>query len=277
MRQVTPRFLAVCGVFLLAQGLLAQTPPLPTQPPEAQDPAERVLREVDARIHCPRLEGMKDVSFLWQLEGTGPFQALSNIWIKYAWKAPAKVRMEYVHADGTPLETFPEFAKTPQGEALFKHLERQLHGMAQTLVIGMPLQVIYKDYYKEVKTREVNHKVEYRLVLRPKAKKAFTRVEIRIRDGLPREFIKTDAKGRVMTSRFRFEKRGKKWLVTGMKVEQGGPLLMDESYHYVLKKGLLVLQEIERGVLRGEKRKVKVRLEDLRVNQGLKDSDFEQS
>lgn len=251
---------------LLAIGITATAQEPAPAKQDTHDAAEKLLREVDARIYYPRVEGLKSVRFRWQLQGTGALEVLKKVWISYAWEAPGKIRMEYTDAQGKPLKELPQIANTDDGKNMFQHLSKQTHSMAQSLVIGIPLHEIYRDYYKELKKREVNNKVEYRVIMRPKSKKAFTRIVIKIISGLPREFTKTNDRGQEIISRYRFSKRDDKWLPSGLKVEQGSQIIMDEEYGYVIKKGLYVLSSIDRGMIRAGKQKVHLKLEALQVN-----------
>ncbi|MCA9321627.1 MAG: hypothetical protein KDB53_12880 [Planctomycetes bacterium] len=260
---------------LLLAGATAQEDERDDQALANETAAEDLLRRVDAGLYYPSVEGLQDLSFRWQLGGTGPFEELSALWLAYFWKSPDKMRMQYVNADGSPLEAFPEFAKTEQGEGLLKYLEQQLHGTAQTLLVGIPLHVIYRDYYKELRTVEVNHKLEHRVIMRPKSKKNFVRIDMKIKGNLPIEFRKTDDQGKEVVTRYRYEARGEKHQVKGMKIERNSQIVTDEEYHYVVEKDLYVLSRIERGIMQGEKRMVTVKLEALRVNTGLKDELFE--
>ena len=262
-------------ILLLFTSALAAGQAAPTSGAGGQKEAEDLLRQIDSRIYYARNEGLKDVRFRWQLGGTGIFEELSKVWIDYAWKAPDKWRMQWVDAEGKPIQELPAFAKTEEGRNLFENQRTQLHSMAQTVMIGLPLSQIYKDYLKEVKSLEVNNKIEHRIIMRPQSKKAFTRVVIHVRDGLPREFVKTDEKGAELTSRVRFEARGDKWLCVGVKVEVQNQVVQDEDYHYSTHDGVLVLTENVIGVAQGEKRRYTVRMEDLKVNSGLPDSLFD--
>jgi len=263
--------LALAVTLLNALALAKQTPPAEA----SQEAAEKLLAEVDARIYYPRLEGLKDVSFRWQLGGTGSLEDLGQVWLAYAWKSPGKLRMQYVDVAGKPLTALPAVAQTKQGQQMFKQQEGLTHSMAQTLVIGLPLSHIYRDYYKELKSLEVNNKIEYRIIMRPKSKKAYTRIVIKIISGLPREFVKTNSQGAQVISRFRFKKRKAKWIPSGMKVEQNSQTIMDEEYHYVIKKGIHVLQSIERASFRAGNRKTTIKLAHLRVNADIPDAFFE--
>lgn len=257
-------------VLLLAAGLPAQeaTPKL--------DAAEKLLRSVDERLYFPSRHGLKDFRFRWKTAGTGIFEELNDdLFIAYAWKAPAFIRLEYVNGKGERVEALPEIAKRPDVVRVFKQLESSIHAMAQQHLVGVPYGTIYRDYYKRVDQRIVNNKVEYDIIMTPKSKKHLSQVEIRVIDGLPRRVTKTLENGDSVRAFHRWEKRGDKYLHTGLRVEHNNQIVSDEVYNYTRMDGIHVFNELVRATLGGgEKKKETLRLQRLQVNVGLSDEYF---
>ena len=240
------------------------------------DPAETLLRAIDERIYYPSQHGLTDFRFRWKTAGTGIFEELNDdLYIAYAWKAPAFVRLEYVNGKGERVEELPEIAKKPEVVQVFKQLESSIHAMAQQHLVGVPYSTIYRDYYKRVDERVVNNKVEYDVVMTPKSKKRLSQVEIRVIDGLPRRVTKTLENGDSLRAFHRWEKRGEKYLHTGLRVEHNNQVVSDEVYNYTRMDGIHVFNELVRATMGGaETKRERLRLHRLQVNVGLPDEYF---
>lgn len=265
-----------CALLLLALIAVvtsAQTPP--AEKAAELDEAEQLLLRIDEAIYYPSRHGLKDFRFRWKTSGTGVFEELNkDLFIAYAWKSPAFIRLEYVNGEGERIEKLPEISKHPELVKVFKQLEASIHGMAQQHLVGAPYAVIYSDYYKRVVKRVVNNKVEYDVVLTPKKKKHVSQVAIKIIEGLPRRVTKTFENGDSIRAFHRWEKRGDKHLHVGLRVEHNNQLVSDETYNYTRIDGIHVFNELVRASMAGEKKRETMRLDRLQVNIGLADEYF---
>ena len=150
----------------------------------------------------------------------------------------------------------------------------------QQVVIGLPFSELYADYFKEVRSREVNNKIEHRIILRPKSRKRYTEITMRIVDGLPLEFRKTTDEGQVIVNRMIFEKRGEKYLLNSVKFEERNRLVGQDVFHYVKQGEFHLLSSLDRFIdsrqaeRLGRPAKQVMLIERMRINQDLSDDYF---
>lgn len=265
-----------------AIALSAQTPVKPEKEskPSPQEKAETLLKEVDKRIHYPSRVGLKDLQFDWKISGAGPVaNVLDGLYLRYSWKQPDLWMTGLVNRKGVTIEA-PDELRDEAGQQFMKGLSRGLHGMATQVVVGRPLSEIYSDYNKTLRSREVNHKLEHRIILTPKAKKRYVKIVIKIVDGLPRELRKTAADGRQITTLLIFDRRGDRDLLTSMKLEENNRLQMQEVFHYGRQGGIDIVTGLDRYLNKQDAKRLgrepieKIRFERMRVNQGLTDTNF---
>jgi hypothetical protein len=237
--------------------------------------AEEILREVDARIYRARDQGLRDLRFRWRAKGEG---ALSDIdfYIHYAWKAPNLRRCDAMTADGKPLDTVPEAYKERPAEfsAFLQQRSRDTEALVETYLLGLRLADNYRDYYKSVGRRDVNNKIETRIEMVPRSKKLFSKIVLKLRDGLPYEMVKTSDAGQVINVYFTFKKEGELYLYRTMRVEVEHRLKDEQTFNYVTIDGIKVLSTIEQRTTMDLKKEVTIKLEDIEVNRNLPNEHF---
>ncbi|MEZ6195244.1 MAG: hypothetical protein R3F20_05915 [Planctomycetota bacterium] len=246
----------------------------------AEKRAEALLREVDSRIWYGGREGIEDIQFDWKIEAHGAIaDVLDGYYLRYAWKKPDLWITGLVDRDGKDAAP-PKAFENESGRAILHSLSENLNALARQVIVGIPLEELYADYRKEVRSREVNNKLEHRVIMRPLAKKRYTEVSVRIIDGLPRELKKTTPEGEVVVIRLLFEKRGEKYLMTSAKFEERNRLVSQDVYRYTKRDDLHLLASVERLIDQAEAERLQqpvkqvLRLERVRVNSGLRDEQF---
>ena len=264
-------------VRVLIVGAATSLVPLPTSAQDSRPTdsvnratlaADDILRQVDERLYMARYCGLRDIRFRWRLEGEMMFAAGSHDMV-FSWdrRRPGDYDIKLRDLAGKPISEPPEvFRATPQAKQAWEHARQSLIALAFSRVIGAPNAAIYRDYVKRVRTREVNNKVETRIVMTPKRKKLNRQVVMVIRGGVPVQVEKSRPDGLVNRLTFRYTERDGKHLLQGMVSEVNNQVFMEENYHYVQKKGILICHRIERFLRAGPKRKTVIRLEDLAVN-----------
>lgn len=254
----------------------AQSKPASSRPTSE---ADRVFKKMDDGIYFLSRNGLKDLSFRRRLQGTGNLSFLNELCLHFFWKAPEKYRIEWRDLAGNQIPK-PDFGGTKEGHALRSQIEQGCLMESRQLLIGTTFTFIYRDYYKTLKKREVNNKIEYRVALNPKRQKIWAQIVMKIRDHLPVELIKTDHKGRDTIYRYEWERRkdfGNKAICKALRLEKNGQLITEQRYHYIKKGGLLIINRHEQQGQGPDTSKTTTEFENLKVNQGLDDSLFIES
>lgn len=268
----------VAMVLALGAALLAQEP---VAAPDRLSPGEKLLAEIDERIHYARTAGLRDLQVDWKIEGQGYLApVLSQYALRYSWMSPDHWLVGVLTADREPVTELPDVFKSEEGSTALQRLSTSLHQSVQQLMIGAPLAHLYRDYTVELRSKTVNDEIQHTLTMRPKSKKAFTEISVRVVRGLPREFRKLTEEGATVAHQYRYEERDGKWLVTGMKVLANNRVELEESYEYVKVRGFYLVARVERMLGKDATEKLAttprqiVRFENHVVNQGLPPSLF---
>lgn len=275
--------LILMGVLLASVSLEAQQKPVPAgteAKAEVVDPGTKLLRAIDSRIYFPFRDGLVDLQFDWKISAVGAVAGVfDGLHLRYSWKNPDQWVTGLVDREGKPAET-PAALQDEKGKALLRDLSQGLNAMARQVVIGATFESIYRDYDKRVVSREVNHKLEHRLILTPRSKKRYVSIVMRVVDGLPREFRRTRADGSKMTTRLLFDRRGEKDFLTGIKLEENSRMKLQEVFHYAKRGGLDVVTGIDRYMDKEDARRLQrpvmeqIRFERVRVNTKLPNEIF---
>lgn len=231
-----------------------------------------LLRSMDSKIYRARDNGLKDVYFRHHFRGDGAMADV-DFYIAFWWKQPYRQRLEFQDAAGKKLRALPaSLATNPKAVSWLKS---STEAMAHQRLMGLPFEKVYRDYHKSVTERLVNNELEQRLILVPKKRKLFNRITIIVREGLPREILKSSETGRSVHLFYRYEQRGKQHLCVGMTNEVANRVMLEEKYTYVTQKDVLILQKITRLSNSGPTKKTIVELEDIKANQDLPNSFFD--
>lgn len=267
------------AVLCLAASAIAQAGGAESRPTSqplvtaSEDEAETILREVDARIYRPRDHGLKDLQCVWRCKGDGALASV-DFMIKFAWRAPYAERIEVLTADGKPMTEVPKLLREQKPNYIAEQVEG-MKALVYTRVIGLRLADVYADYYKKVSKREVNNKIETRIEMTPRKKKLFSKIVLKLRDGLPYEEIKSRDSGVDLHILHNYAKEGELFLPKLFHSEVENRLMTEEELYYVAVDGILLATSLERRSAQdGIKGVQKVVLEDVQANKGLPDSMF---
>jgi hypothetical protein len=189
--------------------------------------------------------------------------------MEVSFAAPKRWKTRLVDGEGKAFAATPKLFTTKQGLEIYQTFEANVKGMAQQFLVGVTWGARFRDYYKQVSRYLVNDKVEYRLTMNPKTKGMASTVILKIASGLPREIVQVDDKGARYIARFRYQKRddldGLNLLI-GTKHEKDNVQLLEESYDYLTRKGLILLNKVTRLVSEGEMREQVFTFDALEVN-----------
>ena len=244
----------------------AQDPPVDKVPD-----GDALLAQIDKRIYYPCENGLRSFRFRMSMDhGTGQFaDALKGLFMSVSWQAPDHWRLGLVDGSGKALKTIPKVFATENGRKILKAWQKDIQGMAQHLMVGVPLRRKYARHLKKVKRRIVNNKVEYRISLYPDRRRSYTEAVMRVVNGLPRKLEYVDSKGGRFVTRFLYAQRrekGGRWLWTGVDQEAGSRRIRQEEYEYLTRSGILLLSRLKRLDHVGVQRKVEFKVESLEVN-----------
>ena len=247
----------------------------------AQREADEILTQVDRRIYRSRDHGLKDVQFRWNAKGDGSLSSV-DFWVCFWWKEPpigqnvnTYTRTELFNADGSPMTEVPAAFKKDPGA--LQSLAGMVEGLAIERVIGLPYVEAYRNWYKAVSRREVNNKIETRIEMVPAAKKHLTRIVLKFRDGPPYEEEKTTSDSNEHKNLFHFVQEGDLFLLKSWRTEAANTIKDEETYSYAKVDGVLVLQSVEKRTRMREGPPAVLKLEALKVNQGLPVEMFKKS
>lgn len=236
----------------------------------AQD-ADAILAAVDARVYRAGTKGLEGFRFRMAMDhGTGIFKSeLAGKFMELSYQAPGSWRTRIVDAEGKPMEVRSELLDSEKGKEFLALWRSQLMGTAQHLLIGLSWKDRYQDFHKQVKSYQVNDKLEYRLTMNPRKKSAVTTVVLKIASGLPREIVQIDEKGSRYVARYIWEGRDDLdglQLLVGTKHEADNVQVLEESYEYVTRKGLILLHKVNRLHSEGDLERQSFLIENFELN-----------
>lgn len=265
-RHVTFALAAAALLRLLGASAMAQPETAPASAPAGEGHA--LLAAIDLRLYSAWKHDIQDLSFRYTPSGEGVLAP--DFRIRYTWKRPDLERITFEDLEGRVLEELP-----PR----FRELRERFMLGARSLgafFVGRPLAEAYRDYRIDVRRRMVNDREETRLVMFPKIRKRWARVEVTLDvNGLPGRWERFTDEEASFEQLHVHERRGEEWLLTGW-TQRTTRDTSQETITYQKVRGYLLPREWSVAAVGGIEGRAVTVFDDVRVNEGIPAEFFRQ-